>query len=129
MVAVAMIAIAISGIFWGLKMRRLSRSFALKARINKQSETSCRQFEAWSRDTAEAWKGFQRLRGDPANLDPSIPKDDRLREREERNATAMRKAEADWGNKADHYAAMYRKYDRAARYPWLTVEPDLPEPK
>jgi hypothetical protein len=28
---------------------------------------------------------------------------------------------------AVHYAALARKYERAARYPWLPVEPDPPE--
>jgi hypothetical protein len=28
----------------------------------------------------------------------------------------------------DHHAALVRKYRRAARYPWLLVEPDPPEP-
>jgi hypothetical protein len=27
------------------------------------------------------------------------------------------------------HASMYRKYERAARYPWLAVEPDPPEPE
>jgi hypothetical protein len=31
-------------------------------------------------------------------------------------------------DRADHHAAMARKYERAARYPWLLVEPDPPEP-
>jgi hypothetical protein len=29
---------------------------------------------------------------------------------------------------ADYHAAMARKYERAAPFPWLTVEPDPPEP-
>ncbi len=32
-------------------------------------------------------------------------------------------------DRADHHAAMARKYQRAARYPWLMVEPDPPEPE
>ena len=31
-------------------------------------------------------------------------------------------------DRADHHAAMARKYEHAARYPWLLVEPDPPEP-
>jgi hypothetical protein len=30
---------------------------------------------------------------------------------------------------ADHYLALRRKYERAARTPWLPVEPDPPESK
>jgi hypothetical protein len=31
--------------------------------------------------------------------------------------------------KAAYHADLIRKYARAARYPWLTVEPDPPEPE
>jgi hypothetical protein len=31
--------------------------------------------------------------------------------------------------KADYHHAMKWKYERAARYPWLPVEPDPPEPE
>ena len=30
--------------------------------------------------------------------------------------------------RASHYGALAAKYQRAARYPWLPVEPDPPEP-
>jgi hypothetical protein len=30
---------------------------------------------------------------------------------------------------AEYEAALRRKYERAARYPWLPVEPDPPEPE
>ncbi len=30
---------------------------------------------------------------------------------------------------AAHYAGLKRKYERAARYPWLSVTPDPPEPE
>jgi hypothetical protein len=31
-------------------------------------------------------------------------------------------------DRASHHAAMAHKYERAARYPWLPVEPDPPAP-
>ena len=31
--------------------------------------------------------------------------------------------------RAIYHAALRRKYERAARYPWLPVPPDPPEPK
>jgi hypothetical protein len=31
--------------------------------------------------------------------------------------------------RADHHASLARKYERAARYPWLSVEPDPPDPE
>jgi hypothetical protein len=31
-------------------------------------------------------------------------------------------------DRADHHASLVRKYEHAARYPWLPVEPDPPPP-
>ena len=31
-------------------------------------------------------------------------------------------------DRAEHHSLLVRKYERAARYPWLLVEPDPPEP-
>ena len=31
-------------------------------------------------------------------------------------------------DRADHHASLARKYEHAALYPWLPVEPDPPEP-
>ena len=31
-------------------------------------------------------------------------------------------------DRANHHAAMAHKYEHAARYPWLPVKPDPPEP-
>jgi hypothetical protein len=32
-------------------------------------------------------------------------------------------------DRADHHASLARKYEHAALYPWLPVEPDPPEPE
>ena len=32
-------------------------------------------------------------------------------------------------DRANHHAAMAHKYEHAARYPWLSVEPDPPAPE
>jgi hypothetical protein len=36
---------------------------------------------------------------------------------------------ASWQRRADYHGAMRRKYERAARYPWLPVEQDPPWPE
>jgi hypothetical protein len=35
---------------------------------------------------------------------------------------------AAYERRGDYHAALQTKYERAARYPWLAVEPDRPEP-
>ena len=39
-----------------------------------------------------------------------------------------RREMAAYERRSDHYAALQAKYERAARYPWLPIEPDRPEP-
>ena len=34
-----------------------------------------------------------------------------------------------WVEKAAYHVAMKRKYDRAARYPWLAIDPDPAPPQ
>src|SRR5262245_6514471 len=40
-----------------------------------------------------------------------------------------REAAARYAKVADYYAELGQKYEKAARYPWLHVEPAPPEPK
>jgi hypothetical protein len=44
-------------------------------------------------------------------------------------AIRMRNGSARFKRQADHHESMAVKYERAARYPWLPVDPDPPEPK
>ena len=45
-----------------------------------------------------------------------------------RNEDNLRRDAASSGRTADYYADLKIKYERAARYPWLRVEPDTPPP-
>ena len=121
MIAIAVVAIAIAGTLWGLKMRGLSKGYARVVQVHKQSETFYRQMEASSRDIAESCDEIRRLRRDPAT-----PFFDELHEREKNLSTRLWKSVATYASQANRYAAMKRKYERAARYPWLTVDPDPP---
>ncbi|WP_145952225.1 hypothetical protein [Paludisphaera borealis] len=35
----------------------------------------------------------------------------------------------DWERLSAHHAAMKRKYQRAAIFPWMSVDPDPPKPR
>jgi hypothetical protein len=52
----------------------------------------------------------------------------KLYERVESAARALERRQFLRPGIAEDYAAIARKYHRAARYPWLPVEPDPPEP-
>ncbi len=50
----------------------------------------------------------------------------RLAEVDERAGFHGERPNREWW---DHHRAMWRKYGRAARYPWLSVSPDPPDPE
>ena len=74
----------------------------------------------------------QALRSVAQTLAPSVAKADELAARDTRykiTAADDRRALERCGAMADYNAALRRKYKRGARYPWLPVSPDPPEPK
>ncbi len=56
MVATAVVAVAISGALWALKMRRLSKDLASVAQRRTQLETQYKLWAARSRQSAEEWE-------------------------------------------------------------------------
>jgi hypothetical protein len=124
MVVVALVAVAMGATLWGLKMRRLARSYALRASMSKQFETECRGFEADTVKTGQGVDELRRLRRDPASVFS-----DELDETEKQLASKVWEDAAYWRRIAAHYASLKRKYERAARYPWVTIQPDPPEPE
>jgi hypothetical protein len=49
--------------------------------------------------------------------------------RERETLADNRKEEEAMGRRIRYFVEMRRKHERAARYPWLPVEPDSPEPR
>ncbi len=103
MVVVAVVALAISG---GLRLKQRRDYFLSLARSHEQKMPS-------STAEGKAWKSrfgsTSRISSEEIML---LGRDfDRLM------------------NRADYHASLARKYRRAARFPWLSVEPDPPEPE
>jgi hypothetical protein len=119
-----MLVVALVGAgMWGVKLWRLSREHAGRAR------------SAW------ASEGFYRLVNERSlknairceELAARMPYEDPIRRdwfavSMQQLALESREDAVKWLAKAGHYAASARKYERAARYPWLPVEPEPPEP-
>jgi hypothetical protein len=124
MVIVALVALAMGATLWGLKMRRLARFHALRASMSKLFETECRGYEADTVKTGRGVDELRRLRRDPASVFS-----DELDETEKELASKVWEDAAYWRRIAAHYASLKRKYERAARYPWVTIQPDPPEPE
>jgi hypothetical protein len=124
MFAIAVVAIAISGVLWGRKMRRLSGEFARAATANKQLESQCREFEGHWRSMLGPFEELARSK-------PDIPPGSvaEFQKNQQQMLDIVRKNAVRWAQVADHHAALKRKYERAARYPWLSVDPDPPRPE
>jgi len=130
MLVVALVALGMGATLWGVKMKRLASYYALEARRNKQDETFYRGFEANWRRLAQRIDERLRFHRVPPAFGSSDDLTGELIDRERwRLSTDALEATARWGTKAAHYAALNRKYERAARYPWLPVGPDPPVPE
>jgi hypothetical protein len=103
MLVVAIAGLAMGGDDWGYRMWRLSRAYAGLAQYYESLEIL-----HWN----DGMLSRQNSRGN-----------DTAGSRDEVSAYM-----AHCAAKVVYYAALVRKYDRAARYPWLPVEPDAPEP-
>jgi hypothetical protein len=132
MVVVAIAGVVMGGCVWGYRMWRLSRYYAGMAREEKICENMYRY-------GAAVYSGYAEMDDESARrtasqlIDERLPKE--FREHEEQrakmkaqNAIAARKTAARYASMADEYSALARKYERAARCPWLPIEPDPPLP-
>jgi hypothetical protein len=99
MLVVAIVGLAMGGGVWGYRMWRLSHVYELNARRYRSAERLFRELEAFYLATAE-----------------------------EKEKTKYNHLAAVAASTADYHAARVRKYERAARYPWLAVESDPSEP-
>jgi hypothetical protein len=99
MLVVALAGLAMGGGVWGCRTSRLSRVYELNARRYRSAERLFRELEAFYLATAE-----------------------------QKEKTKYQHLAAVAASTADYHAARVRKYERAARYPWLPVESDPSEP-
>jgi hypothetical protein len=119
-----MLVIALAGAgAWGVKMWRLSREHAGRA----QSASANESFYHWmSERSIQNATLCEELAARMPYEDAE--RRDRFVVLMQQRALESREDAAKWRAEAEHYAASARKYDRAARYPWLGVGPDAPAP-
>jgi hypothetical protein len=152
-----MITIAVvAALAYGETLRQRRSYFLGKATAHPASEKQYSKYEADVRDLVEAltvcaesdkereaeWERERRARsGDPRDpmywrLVEHWRAVDEWENREKKNVidvtrevlAEQAKVLASMTLRARRYALLKKKYARAARYPWLAVEPDAPEP-
>lgn len=132
MIAVAAVALLVGSGIEGRRLYNLSKSYRARAIRAEQDEQRSRTYvkeyaqdcEEWSkrvRDTQLEIKEFAH-RPEIVNLLLDTLKGEEDLERHSLEYTEQ------FATIADYFAALKRKYRRAARYPWLSVAPDPPFP-
>jgi hypothetical protein len=135
MVAVAILGLAMGVVIQAYRWRERSRYYDGRATLLELDARWERSQADWSGKQAErTWESLKRYQTDPAYrqkvermtfaFGPGgyIARRDGFLAREEQATARSRR-------RADYYATLVAKYRRAARYPWLAVTPDPPEPE
>jgi hypothetical protein len=131
MLVVALVSLAMGGGVWGFRMSELSRHYADRAHAYETGEKMYRQLLAMNLDLSQVDEEASLCLWSPrfgARLYKELKeRQEKAVTRYERRAAGARAVLAQPKSVADYFADRARKYARAARYPWLHVEPDPPE--
>lgn len=147
MIAVAAVALVISLGFEVRRLLRLSNDYRMKenraAGSEQHSRLEATNYAAGASRNEEIATNLEKCKptGDeqldtrliPAILKtPAESRTEYLKEfvqHYQERARLLRQSERFYVARANYWAGLRRKYERAARYPWLSVEPDSPPPQ
>jgi hypothetical protein len=126
MVAVAVAGLLMGGIVGGFRLKRRHARFVSRLQFHAKWEQSWRREEIPVREALRRRDQLMRLVEERRHLGynsrPDVEKLRSMVEPQRQNAIRLSRMIA-------YHAAMARKYEDAARYAWLPVEPDPPEPE
>jgi hypothetical protein len=118
--------VAVIGLCAGVAITLKSRSDAFKERA---------RFHGWEIfgieeeiDPSVDWQTFRYL-NQPEIREPGKFQPPGVYPASDADSSETRAWRLSQRRRVDHHESMMAKYLRAARYPWLPVPPDLPEPK
>ncbi len=124
MIIIVVVGLVTGGIIGGIRLKRRQEHFGSLAERYAALENLClkvaRRLDAGIKLTTKEFELFEKH---PPLSGPSLLEQTRrlLRESQDRQAVQARKLR--------RYARLKQKYEYAARYPWLPVEPDPPPPE
>ena len=133
MVAIAITALALGGIMMGRKRGEYLQRARVFGMIEEEARALVEELHS-EKESAEILARFERqaieehrTEPDPF-LRPPIPLADLHPEKYEAQAKEAIRETVSAQRMIEYASAMRRKYERAARYPWLPVAPDPPPP-
>jgi hypothetical protein len=122
MVAMVVMALAVGA----ASLDRWSRDYRRRAEFHARMESTYE--EKWRGGIARMEKSAKMVDKLERQLPPDFPLVS-YRDHVERFVLEIRERAAANAQRGAYHAAMARKYRYAALHPWLTIEPDPPEPK
>ncbi len=129
MLVVALAGLAMGGGIAAYRLWRLSSEYARKAQLYQASEANFRKLAAFYLENAEHdGEAAAQVSAVETSDEKLIRELDQHADQSKLWAARSRENAAECATMAVSYAALSRKYERAARYPWLTVDPDPPPP-
>lgn len=112
----------------GVRLEQRRRLFLSRAQVHEQRAASDPKLESRERKICAEYPvliaELERLQRDK-DREPARPRLEILKVGLDRSRRNL----ARWANRFAYYEAMAHKYQHAARYPWLAVEPDPPPPE
>ena len=126
MVVVLVVGLTSGAVVVGIRLKRRQSELLAGAEFHAELESLCRLQEANARAFFEEQTVFiSELEKEPRGgfFGESLLKKAKALEAE------MRKTSANLPQQIAYHAELTHKYRHAARYPWLSVEPDPPEPR
>ena len=122
MVAMVVMALVVGAV----SLDRWSRDYRRRAEFHARMESTYE--EKWREAIARMEKSAKMVDKLERQLPPDFPLGS-FRDTVERFVLEIRERAAANAQRGSYHAAMARKYRYAALHPWLTIEPDPPEPK
>jgi hypothetical protein len=126
MVAVAAVALGMGGTVAGIRLKQRRDRFLSRAQLHEGIAVAFMKLEGIARETSSEFPRditeLERQEREGDDVEPLLRNMKVDLDRSKETLTTL-------PGKRAYHAAMARKYRRAARYPWLPVEPDPPAPK
>jgi hypothetical protein len=132
MVVVALVAVGIGGVIWGMRLEPLAQRYRDLAKSHAEDERSssemAEQMEKLARNSDRELHKLETLANTSENAEIRLSYRGAIRSA--RDSLWREKHFADVAKRRAIYHGILRgKYARAARYPWLPVAADLPVPR
>jgi len=119
MIIIVVVGLVTAGIVGGIRLKRRHEYFGLLAERHAAAESLCLKvagrLDAGIKQTTKEIELFEKH---PPLSGPSLLEQTRSLLRESEDIRAAH------GRKLAHYARLKQKYEYAARYPWLPVDPE-----